>query len=165
MPKKDKISRLIDIILNRELAKEVEEELWTYAKFFAKRELIQPETSQAKEDIAGLASLLMDLQVSRERVTVIFLETKKAYTRLKDLEKEYLSLPKMREEYFALKNNEQRELYVYSIFKPLPKALSRAGLLMEMAEKIMESLDKHTYAVKENMYSLRPLLYSKGSFK
>lgn len=149
------IVKQIASIKKNYLSTEVEKELWSYTKFLSKREIRPYEDAATIEDVKALSDLVIDLQVVRERVLTIYLKMKKAKTRLEHLEKEFLTSPRLYVPYIKLKNQEQRDLFIFDKLKDLAVTKSKRKLLSDMADRIMDMLDKHASALKNNSYDLK----------
>jgi hypothetical protein len=141
---------------------EIEKELWSYTKFLSNKEIRPYADSATIEDIQALSELILDLQTLRERVLTIYLRMKKAKTRIALLEKEFLILPGVRGNYMGQKNQEQRDLFLFSGFKKLAIAKDRRKLLSDMADRILDMLDKHAIALKNNAYDLKSYVRRKN---
>jgi hypothetical protein len=128
----------------------IQKELKGYAVFFTKKDMLQPETSGTVEDLLRLCSLAIDLQAIRERVVLIFLDVKKAKSRLKRLYQELMSNDKFSAEYRKQSNKELREIYVYKNGKTISVALSKARLISEQCELIISNIDSHVWVLKNN---------------
>lgn len=128
---------------------EIQTELNGYARFFTKKDTIQPETSGTLEDLLRLCSLAVDLQTVRERVVLVFLDVKKAKSRLERLKKELITGTKMAD-YKRQSNNELRALFVYKHAKEVDMALDRAKLFESQCEIIISSIDSHVWVLKNN---------------
>lgn len=137
-------------IAKRYLTTEIQKELMEYARFFTKKDVIQPETSGTLEDLLRLCSLAIDLQTVRERVVLIYLDVKKAKSRLERLQKELISSDSMSAEYRKQSNKELRGLFIFKKAKPVELATARAKLLGEQCEIIISNIDSHVWVLKNN---------------
>jgi len=155
VPKDSSIYMQLTRIIDTYLKPEIEKELWSYTTFLSKKEIRPYADAATIEDIKALSDLVLDLQTLRERVLTIYLKMKKAKTRIGLLEKEFLTLPKVKSNYLGLKNQEQRDLFIFTGFKKLAIAKGRRKLFSDMADRIMDMLDKHAGALKNNSYDLK----------
>jgi len=156
--KKSEIFEQVKKLRKEYLSNSIQDELIDYAKFFTKPNLIQPKSVPLRREVAKLTSLVLDLQIARERVVVIYLNVKKTISILKTFEKEILTGPKLKTKYFSLKNTEQREMFLYKHAKPIKLSLIRAKFMAESAETIMYLIDRHVTALKDNAYVLRAMI-------
>lgn len=132
------------------LSNRVEEEIKDYAKFFTRPEIIQPVHTPTVEDLLRICQLLVDLQVVRERCVLLYLDIKKASSRLKRLEKELLSISDVRKYYNKEKNKEGREILLYSKCKALAVVRGKASYLDKQCEIVISLLDSHVWTLKSN---------------
>ena len=153
--KKSEIFEQVKKLRKDYLSSSIQEELISYAKFFTKPNLIQPKSVPLRKEVAKLTSLVLDLQIARERVVVIYLDVKKTISILKTFEKEILTKPKLKKEYHNLKNSEQREMFLYEHTKPIKISFIKAKFMAESAETIMYLIDRHVTALKDNAYVLK----------
>jgi len=156
--KKSEIFEQVKKLRKEYLSNSIQDELIDYAKFFTKPNLIQPKSVPLRREVAKLTSLVLDLQIARERVVVIYLNVKKTIAILKTFEKEILTRPKLKKKYTSLKNAEQREMFLYEHTKPIKLSLIRAKFMAESAETIMYLIDRHVTALKDNAYVLRAMI-------
>jgi hypothetical protein len=136
-------------IAQKYLSGEIQQELTGYAKFFTKKDTIQPETSGTFEDLLRLCSLAIDLQTVRERVVLLFLDIKKAKSKLERLKKELITGTSY-VDYKRQSNKELRALFVYKNAKEVELALDRAKLFSDQCELILSSIDSHVWVLKNN---------------
>lgn len=137
-------------LFNAYLNDEIEKELQEYARFFTKKDVIQPETSGTFEDLMRLCSLAVDLQAVRERVVLLYLDIKKAKSRLDRLKKELLTKTKIITSFKKQSNKEMRDLFLYQKSKMVDTAYTRSKYLSEKCDLILSNIDSHVWVLKNN---------------